>query len=268
MTEENYHNKDDINNDNTKDSKEDKEIIISKSGDKEKGNNNQDEGNKYHAEILNLENGFSEFDLNFKIIIIGNSGVGKTCITNMATKNIFSNKYQATIGMEIFSLYVKLKDINKLINLQIWDTCGQEMYRSLISNFYRRTSLAILVYSIDKRESFKDIDLWLKELKTNNSPDTKIMLVGNKLDLEKNREVPYEEAKKCSEDFNFCEFFETSAKTGENVKKMFIKAATILYDEAIKFNDNMTDATYSTFRPTLGNLRNSKGKKHKKKKWC
>ena len=267
MTEENYHNKDDINNDNTKDSKEDNEIIISKSGDKEKGNINQDEGNKYHAEILNLENGFSEFDLNFKIIIIGNSGVGKTCITNMATKNIFSNKYQATIGMEIFSLYVKLKDINKLINLQIWDTCGQEMYHSLISNFYRRTSLAILVYSIDKRESCKDIDLWLKELKTNNSPDTKIMLVGNKLDLEDKREVQYKEGKKLEKDYEFLDFFETSAKTGENIRKLFSKAASILYDEQIKYKEIYSNSSHNKSYGSF-NYKKKSLKKHKTSECC
>ena len=294
MSEENSQDKE-INNDNNsnnKDNKEDKEIQIianheekeeekeekkekeeketkEEKEEKEKENNMQKEDNKYNGEILNVENEFSEYDINFKIIVIGNSGVGKTCITNQATKNVFTNKYQATIGMEIFSLYVKLKDKNKIIKLQIWDTCGQEIYRSLITNFYRSSSMAILVYSIDQKETFKDIDLWLKELKMNNSPDTKIMLVGNKLDLEEKREVQYEEAKKFSDDFDFCDFFETSAKTGENIKKMFIKAATILYDENSKFKDNETDSSYSTFKPSLGKiLRSNKTRKEKKDICC
>ena len=120
------------------------------------------EEKKYKAEILTNPND-SEFkdSLMFKIILIGNSGVGKTSITNNALKNIFFESYRATIGMEIFSLFVKVN--HKIIKLQIWDTCGQEIYRSLITNFYRNSSLAVIVYSIDKKTSFKDIDLWLKE---------------------------------------------------------------------------------------------------------
>ena len=95
-----------------------------------------------------LPDDFLQYDLSFKIIVIGNSGVGKTCITNQAVKHIFTDKYQATIGMEIFSLYVKLND--KVIKLQIWDTCGQEIYRSLVTNFYRNSSLAIIVYAINE----------------------------------------------------------------------------------------------------------------------
>ena len=153
------------------------------------------EEKKYKAEILTNPND-SEFkdSLMFKIILIGNSGVGKTSITNNALKNIFFESYRATIGMEIFSLFVKVN--HKIIKLQIWDTCGQEIYRSLITNFYRNSSLAVIVYSIDKKTSFKDIDLWLKELRLYSSPDIKIILIGNKSDLEDKREVTYEEGAK------------------------------------------------------------------------
>ena len=79
---------------------------------------------------------------------MGNSGVGKTSITNNAVKNVFFESYKATIGMEIFSLFVKVN--HKIIKLQIWDTCGQEIYRSLITSFYKNSSLAIIVYSIEE----------------------------------------------------------------------------------------------------------------------
>ena len=212
-------------------------------------NDNKEKKNfgKYNAEILNVSNEFSDYEVNFKIIIIGNSGVGKTCLTNQAVRQVYTDKYQATIGMEIFSLFIKLDD--KIIKLQIWDTCGQEIYRSLITNFYRSSSLAIIVYSIDKRDSFKDLDLWIKELKLNNSPDTKLILVGNKLDLEEEREVSYEEGKKFQDDFGFIDFFETSAKTGENIKNMFIKAAIVLYEEYINYKDIESRSSYNTFRP-------------------
>ena len=218
---------------------------------------------KYNAEILNVPNEYADYEVNFKIIVIGNSGVGKTCITNQAVKNAFSENYQSTIGMEIFSLFIKLN--NKVVKLQIWDTCGQEIYRSLITNFYRSSSLAIIVYAIDQKESFKDLDLWIKELKLNNSPDTKLMLVGNKLDLEEKREVPYEEGKKFQEDFGFLDFFETSAKTGENIKNMFIKVAIVLYEEFANYKDSESSASFNSFRPAYGQLLRNKELKEKKK---
>ena len=247
------------------------EQINNQDNNKEKKNSsklNDNENNKdkkYNSEILNVPSEYSNYDINFKVIVIGNSGVGKTCITNQAVKNIFTDKYQATIGMEIFTLFIKLDD--KIVKLQIWDTCGQEIYRSLITNFYRSSSLAIIVYSIDQKESFKDLDVWIKELKANNSPDTKLMLVGNKLDLADKREVSYEEGKEYADDYGFIDFFETSAKTGENIKNMFIKAATILYEEHIKYKDVESNTSLSSFNPTYGQLlRRNKDKKDKKDK--
>ena len=95
-----------------------------------------------------LPDDYTQYDLSFKIIVIGDSGVGKSCLTNKATKNVFEDSYNATVGFEFFSFNLKLND--KIIKLQIWDTCGQEVYRSLIESFYKNSSLAILVFSIDK----------------------------------------------------------------------------------------------------------------------
>jgi len=104
---------------------------------------NQDELN---CEVL--PDDYTQYDLSFKLIVIGDSGVGKSCLTQKATKNVFESNYQATVGFEFFTFNVKIND--KVIKLQIWDTCGQEIYRSLITNFYRNSSLAMMVYSIDK----------------------------------------------------------------------------------------------------------------------
>jgi Ras-related protein Rab-1A len=95
-----------------------------------------------------LKEDYPNYDLSFKIIVIGNSGVGKSCLAVQATKNIFENNYVATVGFEFFSFNLKMD--GKVIKLQIWDTCGQEIYRSLITNFYRNSSLAIIVYAIDE----------------------------------------------------------------------------------------------------------------------
>jgi len=109
-------------------------------------NNNSLEENIEKLEVL--PDDYPRYDLSFKIIVIGNSGVGKSCLSIKATKNIFENNYLATVGFEFFNFNVKIND--KIIKLQIWDTCGQEIYRSLITNFYRNSSLAIIVFEINK----------------------------------------------------------------------------------------------------------------------
>ena len=141
-----------------------------------------DTDNEYNFVSEVLPEDYNKYDLSFKIIVIGNSGVGKSCLSIKATKNIFENNYLATVGFEFFSFNVKLDD--KVVKLQIWDTCGQEIYRSLITNFYRNSSLAIIVYAIDDRQSYQDIEVWLKDLKTYSNPDIKVFLIGNKTDME------------------------------------------------------------------------------------
>ena len=118
-----------------------------------------------------------------------------------------------------------------MIKLQIWDTCGQEFYKSLVSSFYRNTSLAIIVYAIDDQKSFDDLDLWIKDLKMNSSPDIKIFLIGNKSDLNDERVISKEMAQKVKDEYDLDFFIETSAKNGINTKELFINCATILYEE-------------------------------------
>ncbi len=180
-----------------------------------------------------LPENYSKFDLSFKLIVIGDSGVGKSCLTTMATKNIFEESYSATIGFEFFTFNIKLN--GKIIKLQIWDTCGQELYRSLITNFYRNSSLAIIVYNVTDRNSFENVDLWFKELRTHSNPNVKVFLIGNKIDLADSRKVTPEEAKKFKEDFMLNLYMETSAKTGFNAKEIFIEAARVLFKEYNKY---------------------------------
>ena len=124
----------------------------------------------------------NQYDLSFKMIVIGDAGVGKSCLTAKATKDMFEETYSATVGFEFMAFNVKINDT--IVKLQIWDTCGQEIYRSLISGFYRNASLAMMVYAIDNIESFNHIESWLKEIKLQSNPDIKIFLIGNKADLE------------------------------------------------------------------------------------
>ena len=181
-----------------------------------------------------LPEDFKIFDLYFKIIIIGDSGVGKTCLTLQGTKNIFQET-NPTVGFEFSNFNLKIND--KYINLSIWDTCGQENYRSIISSFYRNCSLAMIVYSITDIKSFNNIDSWIKDLKIQSSPDVKIILIGNKCDLNDIRQVSKEKGEMFCKDNNFTMFFETSAKTGFNTKNLFIEAAKILYFEYLNVQE-------------------------------
>ena len=194
---------------------------------------------KFDFEYELLPENHNQFDLSFKLIVIGDSGVGKSCLTNMATKNIFEETYNATIGFEFFTFNVKLN--GKIIKLQIWDTCGQELYRSLITNFYRNSSLAIIVYSVTDRPSFENIDLWYKELRTHSNPNVKVFLIGNKIDLDDERKIQTEEGEKYADQYKINKFFESSAKSGFNAKKIFIEAAKLLYDDYNLFHKDNED---------------------------
>ena len=174
-----------------------------------------------------LPEDYAQYDLSFKIIVIGDSGVGKSCLTSKAVKNMFIEFYQATIGFEFLTYNLKMNDT--IVKLQIWDTCGQEVYRSLISNFYRNSSLAILIYAINNKESFNNIENWLKDLKNEATKDIRIMLIGNKCDLENERVISKDEGENFKDENNIDCFMETSAKTGVNAKNCIHEAAKILY---------------------------------------
>ena len=122
-------------------------------------------------------------DLVYKIIIIGDSGVGKTCLTYRATTGKFHESETPTLGFEFFPLFVKYKD--KILKLELWDTCGQEAYRSLIKSFYINSSMAIIVYSKDDKKSFESIPEWIRQCRSLCSVNTKYILIGNKKDLKK-----------------------------------------------------------------------------------
>ena len=191
----------------------------------------------YKIEMLPED--YPQYDLSFKLIFIGDSGVGKSCLTTKAVKNNFEEYYQATVGFEFLTFNMKVND--KVIKLQIWDTCGQEIYKSLISNFYRNSSLAVIIYAIDNKESFNHAEGWLNDLKSQANPDVRIFLVGNKADLEDDRKVSKEDGEKYKEEQHLDFFMETSAKTGYNARNVLIEAAKLLYQDYLKFDKNQND---------------------------
>ena len=163
--------------------------------------------------------------LNFKIIILGESGVGKSSIIKRAVQNKFDANYQATIGFDFLLMHFQVNELK--IKLQIWDTCGQEMYKSLVQGFYKNTSLALVVYDISKKKTYQSIETWIKDIKQNTEECLPIFIAGNKNDLE--REVEFEEAKVYCVSNRIKNFTECSAKTGYNVKEIFYEAAKYLY---------------------------------------
>jgi small GTP-binding protein len=204
-----------------------------------------DEKNLESIHVEALPEDVTKSDISFKMIILGDPGVGKSCLSTKAIKNTFSEAYNTTIGFEFLNFYIKLDD--KTVKLEVWDTCGQEIYRSLISGFYREAALAILVYAIDSRESFTNLDAWLKDVKLQSHPEIKIFLVGNKTDLEESRVISFEEAKKYANEHDFDYVNETSAKNGFNVKEVFIQAAKVLYLQYLKYKNksNLPTSKYN-----------------------
>ena len=192
------------------------------------------------------------YDYSFKMIVIGDAGVGKSCLTGRARKDRFDTDYSPTVGFEFLTFTTKIED--KIVKLQIWDTCGQEAYRSLITNFYRNASLAMMVYAINSKDSFIHINQWLKEVKIQCHPDIKIILIGNKCDLADLRQVSEQEAKKFKDENQIYYFEETSAKTGINAKEVFTECARILYGEHKKYktraNNDFEEESKHTITPS------------------
>jgi Ras-related protein Rab-6A len=193
-------------------------------------------------------------DLKYKVIVVGNSGVGKSCLSLRAIQDIFKENYELTLGTEIYNFKVKVNETP--INLQIWDTCGQEKYRSLIKNYYQNSSLAIIVYSVVDQNSFQDVNEWYKEVKSNTSPDCKIFLIANKVDLPE-RKVSTEQGNQCKNDFKFDLFMETSAKSGFNSRELFMNGANILYKEYENLN-NLESNKKKNEEKILNNIKKKK----------
>ena len=191
----------------------------------------------YKIELLPED--YPQYDLSFKLILLGDCFVGKSSLTKRAIKNEFEEYYSATIGFDFLTFNIKIND--KICKLQIWDTCGTEVYKSLISNFYKNSSLACLIYAINNKESFRHVETWLKNLKNEASDKVRIILVGNKADLEEERRISKEEGLNYKEKLHLDLFMETSAKTGQNVKNILVEAAKILYKDYLNYNENDKD---------------------------
>lgn len=167
-----------------------------------------------------------KIDYVFKIVLIGDSAVGKSQLLARFSRNEFSLDSKATIGVEFQTRTVVID--HKTVKAQIWDTAGQERYRAVTSAYYRGALGALLVYDISKRQSFDHVARWLEELRDHADKNIIIMLVGNKSDLENLRDVPTDDAKEFAQKENLY-FMETSALEATNVEPAFITVLTEIY---------------------------------------
>ncbi|CAH8637878.1 unnamed protein product [Schistosoma margrebowiei] len=163
----------------------------------------------------------------FKYIIIGDTAVGKSCLLLQFTDQRFQPVYDLTIGVEFGARMVNIGD--KQIKLQVWDTAGQESFRSITRSYYRGAAGALLVYDVTRRDTFNHLASWLQDARQHASPNMVITLVGNKCDLDARREVKQEEAEAFARENNLL-FLETSAKTGVNVEQAFATTARAIYE--------------------------------------
>ncbi|XP_074599204.1 RAS oncogene family member Rab11 [Brevipalpus obovatus] len=167
-----------------------------------------------------------EYDYLFKVVLIGDSGVGKSNLLSRFTRNEFNLESKSTIGVEFATRSIQVD--NKTIKAQIWDTAGQERYRAITSAYYRGAVGALLVYDIAKHITYENVERWLRELRDHADNNIVIMLVGNKSDLRHLRAVPTEEARAFAEKNNLS-FIETSALDSTNVETAFQQILTEIY---------------------------------------
>ncbi|XP_028776578.1 ras-related protein Rab11A [Neltuma alba] len=168
-----------------------------------------------------------KIDFVFKVVLIGDSAVGKSQILARFARNEFSLDSKATIGVEFQTRTMVIQ--HKTVKAQIWDTAGQERYRAVTSAYYRGAVGAMLVYDITKRQSFDHIPRWLEELRNHADKNIVIILIGNKSDLENQRAVPAEDAKEFAEKEGLF-FLETSALEATNVETAFMTVLTEIFN--------------------------------------
>uniref|UniRef100_A0A6G3MHP7 Ras-related protein Rab-25 n=1 Tax=Henneguya salminicola TaxID=69463 RepID=A0A6G3MHP7_HENSL len=173
-----------------------------------------------------MANKDDDYDYLFKIVLIGDSGVGKSNLLTRFTRNEFNLESKSTIGVEFATRTVSIH--GKVIKAQVWDTAGQERYRAITSAYYRGALGALMVYDMAKHITYENMARWLKELRDHSDQNIVIMLVGNKSDLRHLRAVPTEEAQVFAEE-NKLNFIETSALDSTNVEEAFLKILEEIY---------------------------------------
>ena len=201
-----------------------------------------------------------------KYIIIGEPSVGKSNLLMKFANNKFTEDYQATIGVEFGAKNITIDD--QIFRIQLWDTAGQENFRSITRAYYKNSVCAMLVYDITNRSSFENLQDWLKDIISQSPKTVLIILLGNKIDLKEKREVEFEEGEQFAQK-NGLIFMETSAKTGEGVEEIFKKS---VQEIKTKISENVYDLTSESCGIKKGKTNNislnKNNKQNTKKKGC
>ena len=176
-----------------------------------------------------------DFDYLLKFIIIGDSAVGKTNIFSKFKEDKFDEFSQPSIGAQFLSKNISID--NNTFRLQVWDTAGQENFRSMTKTYYKNSACAFIVYDITEKESFQHLEYWLKECKAETPETLVLVLIGNKSDLAEKREVKYEDGLNFAKSNNML-FFEASEKNGENIEEIFKKSTECI-------NNNIKEGKYN-----------------------
>ena len=195
-----------------------------------------------------LDNQGGYFDVKYKIMILGESKVGKTSLIKRYTKDQFGGIYLTTVGMDFQDKIIDIE--NKKVRLQIWDTAGQERFRNVTKSYFQSSQGLVLVYDITDRESFEKLNFWVDNIKNNAPENAKFILVGNKCDLANERKVSYEEGENYAKNLNI-KFFEASARDGTNVNELFFYLANEIYqDNKLKGNNNSNNGVILRLAPS------------------
>ncbi|EAY18161.1 small GTP-binding protein, putative [Trichomonas vaginalis G3] len=189
-----------------------------------------------------------DYKYNFKFIVIGSSGVGKTSLLSRLIDGTFNTENQSTIGVEYLSTVIEV-DGNP-VKLQIWDTAGQEKFRSIAKSYFRHAVGVIMVYDITDRKSFDDLAFWLNDVHTLCDPNASVTLIGNKLDMASSRAVTTSEATSFANTHQLL-YLETSARGGDNVQEAFYRATKSVYERAE--NGQITAKTSTTSQAKQNN---------------
>lgn len=164
----------------------------------------------------------TSFEYIYKYIIIGDSGVGKSCILLQFEKNTFDQNKENTVGVEFGNKIIEVD--GRKTKLQIWDTAGQEQFKSITRSYYRAVAGALLVFDVTNERSFENVKNWLEEARANGNPELVILLVGNKVDMTEKRRISREVAEKLAND-NGIKYMEASAKERINIDPLFLTVA-------------------------------------------
>lgn len=216
------------------------------------------------------KNSTLNFSNNFKILLLGDCSVGKTCFLLRYVEDTFTENHITTIGVDYKTKIFEDNKTNEIIKLQIWDTAGQDKFRCITKNYFRGSNGIILIYDITSQKSFKNIRNWVSQIKESLGDEACVVLVGNKIDLENERKIATGVGQNLANEYKM-NFFETSAKNNlniENVYEAIVKEMNDKFKNKIEINkDRERSCSQRLVRNHSINSSKS-GTDEKKKKWC